>query len=796
MTTTRHIPDKAQSGLSVALRRIDKRLPPKAFFLLCAAIMLLAALAAVNISKPQALLTEGDIAPADIIADSTFLIKDGQATAARQDVARRMQPLVLDLTPMSVDVMHERVQRLFLKVNEAHTAQQLEEARKALSEDLGRELSHAEIVVLAAPVVQNAVLTIILPAAEQQLRAGVVSDPSLVRSYPGGVVIRNLASGEEIFNTEAYGLPNLTTLQLHLSQQIKDLSLSVQAKQAITKLMESLVRPTLLPNYEATQVRAESAAQTVDPVFYRVLKGEMIMQQGDRVSREQQLKMQIMLKRQGEPFQTKVFFGIFLCGLLIASGLLFSPSGRPGSTVANKDFVFLSVLLVIFALMAKGFAAHGEQIASVTVKFLPESLAYALPVAGAAALSAQIFTARRYLVTGLLLSFFCTVMMGGGLPLFLYYFLASMWSTWLTNRSASRRDVVWSAIPMTLGLLAMWAGATLIQGGAHNRYLSEMIAVAGGGFLSMALTFALSPVVEMAFGYTTRFRLMELLNLEQPLLRDLMLKAPGTYHHSLIVSNMCEAGAKRVGAHGLLCKVAALYHDIGKVTKAGYFIENQPSTDNPHDRLAPSMSALILISHVKQGVELAKEHRLGKEVTDIIAQHHGTSIIQYFYRKALNMTDAVPPNIEDFRYPGPKPQTREAALVMLADIVEASSRTLDDPTPTRLFQHTDTIMKSIYAAGQLDDSELTFRDLTNLADSFQQVLRGLYHHRISYPGQEKLKQAKPLSLKPAESAAYGGVPGENPSAPPAPAPEGETKQREQNQNDGLTTQAEGSSVRQ
>ena len=339
-------------------------------------------------------------------------------------------------------------------------------------------------------------------------------------------------------------------------------------------------------------------------------------------------------------------------------------------------------------------------------------------------------------------------MMNGGVALFLYYFLAAMWSTWLTGRSSSRQDVVWSLLPLTAGLVAMWAGATMMQGGAHTRYLSEFIAVTGGVFLSMVLTFALAPVVEMTFGYTTRFRLMELLNLEQPLLRDLMLKAPGTYHHSLIVSNMCEAGAKRVGAHSLLCKVAALYHDIGKITKAGYFIENQTYDDNPHDRLAPSMSALVLTSHVKQGVELARQHRLGQEVTDIIGQHHGTSLMKYFYRKAQNQPDAPPPNIEDYRYPGPKPRSREAALVMLADIVEASSRTLDDPTPTRLRLHIESMIKDIYAAGQLDESELTFRDLTYLADSFQQVLRGLHHHRISYPGAPD--KGKPQPMPPGE----------------------------------------------
>jgi putative nucleotidyltransferase with HDIG domain len=367
-----------------------------------------------------------------------------------------------------------------------------------------------------------------------------------------------------------------------------------------------------------------------------------------------------------------------------------------------------------------------------------------------------VFTARRYLVTGLLLAFFCTVMMNGGVALFVFYFLSAMWSTWLTSKSASRQDVVASMLPLALGLIAMWAGATMMQGGAHTRYLAEFISVVvGGTFVSMALAFALAPVVEMTFGYTTRFRLMELVNLDQPLLRDLMLKAPGTYHHSLLVSNMCEAGAKRVGAHSLLCKVAALYHDIGKVSKAGYFIENQMYTENPHDRLAPSMSALILISHVKLGVELARKNRLGQEVTDIIGQHHGTGVIQFFYRKAVNLPDAPPPNIEDYRYPGPKPQSREAALVMLADIVEASSRTLDDPTPTRLRQHIDDRIKEVYSAGQLDESDLTFKDLSALADSFQQVLRGIHHHRIAYPGRQD--KGKPAPGKTAAVSPSAGL---------------------------------------
>ena len=197
------------------------------------------------------------------------------------------------------------------------------------------------------------------------------------------------------------------------------------------------------------------------------------------------------------------------------------------------------------------------------------------------------------------------------------------------------------------------------------------------------------PLVEMSFGYTTDIKLLELANLDRPLLRELMVQAPGTYHHSVIVSNMVEATAKAVNANPLLAKVAAYYHDIGKIKKPRYFIENQVDCENKHEKLAPSMSSLILISHVKDGVELAKKHKLGKEIIDIIRQHHGTSLISFFYEKAREQEEkkggkSVQVEEEDFRYPGPKPQTKEAGLVMLADVVEAASRTLMDPTAARI----------------------------------------------------------------------------------------------------------------
>jgi putative nucleotidyltransferase with HDIG domain len=229
-------------------------------------------------------------------------------------------------------------------------------------------------------------------------------------------------------------------------------------------------------------------------------------------------------------------------------------------------------------------------------------------------------------------------------------------------------------------------------------------------------------------------KLLEFSNLSSPLLHNLMVRAPGTYHHSVLVGNLVEAAAEAIHANPLLAKVAAYYHDIGKVSKPLYFIENVRGGDNKHDKLSPSMSALILIAHVKEGVELAKEYRLGTPIVDIIRQSHGTSLISFFYQKAKTQSlDSAAIKEQDFRYPGPKPQTREAGLVLLADAVEAASRTLSDPTPARIQGLVQKIINNIFIDGQLDECELTLKNLHEIAKSFNRVLNGIYHHRIDYP---------------------------------------------------------------
>lgn len=252
--------------------------------------------------------------------------------------------------------------------------------------------------------------------------------------------------------------------------------------------------------------------------------------------------------------------------------------------------------------------------------------------------------------------------------------------------------------------------------------------------MSSMVAIMLIPVMESLFNYTTDVKLLELSNLNHPLLQDMAVKARGTYHHCLVVGSMVESAAQKIGANPLMAKVMAYYHDIGKTNHPQYFIENQRPGYNPHDHLSPFMSKTVLVAHVKDGAEMGLRHKLGKPIIDAILQHHGTSLIR-FYHKALESQDEEISQVseEDFRYPGPKPQYKETALVMLADAIEATARSLDEPTTTRLKKIVTDTIQNKFVDGQLDECNLTFEDLSNIAGAFEHALLGIYHHRLDYP---------------------------------------------------------------
>lgn len=263
----------------------------------------------------------------------------------------------------------------------------------------------------------------------------------------------------------------------------------------------------------------------------------------------------------------------------------------------------------------------------------------------------------------------------------------------------------------------------------------NLLSGALSGFSSALIVLGILPYLENFFSRTTNIKLLELADFTQALLKRLTIEAPGTYHHSLIMASLAEQAAEAIGTNSLLARVGAYYHDIGKLSNPEYFIENQQTMGNPHDPLTPTMSSLVVISHVKEGVALARHYRLDKIIVDCIEQHHGTSLIHYFYHRALEQNTEI--NSENFRYPGPKPRSKVAAILMLADSAEAASRTIEDPSPGRIRDMVEKIINNKFTDGQFAECPITLHDLSKIAESLAASLSGLHHARIEY--QETVK---------------------------------------------------------
>lgn len=362
---------------------------------------------------------------------------------------------------------------------------------------------------------------------------------------------------------------------------------------------------------------------------------------------------------------------------------------------------------------------------------------FAIPIAAGAMLATLLFDIHIGIVFSIVMSIFGGILIVSE-PLFAFYtFMGSIIAAFSVIRCTQRSALLRAGMFIAVANAGTVACIDLYQHELFTRVgLYDIIAGIMGGFLSAILVSGILPLLESLFKVVTDISLLEYSDLNRPLLKQLMVTAPGTYHHSVIIGSLAEAAAESVGVNPLMARVSAYYHDIGKIKKPEYFIENQARGENRHDRLTPSMSSLIIVSHVKEGAELAREYKLPPQIADIIQQHHGTALMTYFYEKAKDAEGAGQAliNEDDYRYPGPKPQTKVAAIVMLADAVEAASRVLDNPTPQRIAALVDKIVNRIFADGQLNECELTLKDLTEIIKSFNLLLTGIYHHRVDYPG--------------------------------------------------------------
>ncbi len=502
------------------------------------------------------------------------------------------------------------------------------------------------------------------------------------------------------------------------------------------ELLQAFIAPNLVLDADRTQERREAAARSVSPNRYVVLENQKIVDANERVTGEhlemlRALAEEKFRRRYEDPYTPylQTFSSALLVTLVVSLLLLYLHAFRPSLWPRTGVLLLFGILLVIPAVVTSYLAAN------------PGLSHLYVPVALSAMLAALLFDTELGIVVAALSALLCGITLNS-LPAAVAASLCGMVGSYSVRRVRHRhhfnRSILYLTFTYVVVIVALRGFLYIYSDPAdYFRQMGpELVPGLVMGVLTPVLTLGLSPIFENLFGIVTPITLLELSDLNRPLLRTLATRAPGTYTHSVIVANLSEAAAEAINADALLARVGCYYHDIGKMVRPQYFVENQ-SGENPHDELQPQMSALVLISHVREGVQIAEQEGLPQIIIDIIPQHHGTSEISYFKHRALErgMKDEV--RDEDFRYLGPKPQTKEAGIIMLADSVEGAVRSLKERSPSRVKGMVRTLIEGKFTSGQLDECDLTLRDLHRIEQAFLPILMGTMHSRVEYPWQRE-----------------------------------------------------------
>ncbi|HSP77223.1 MAG TPA: HDIG domain-containing protein, partial [Myxococcaceae bacterium] len=510
-------------------------------------------------------------------------------------------------------------------------------------------------------------------------------------------------------------------------------------RRAVLRLAKRLVRPNLTINLAETDARRRQAAAAVKDAVISLKKGQRIIGDGELVNESHLVVLRGMRAQtdQLDLLQLQVG-GTGLVALLISAAYIFCRAAFRRFRPTRKDTVLLGLLLVMMLGLLLLWVSIADAIQDRYTALPLEAFYYAFPVAAGAMLVRFILSEELALFFALVLACLVGVMLGNSLSFGIYALIGSLVAADRITRAKDRVGIFKAglftgAVNLVAVLLLFLMEGKGLQ---SDTLVTALFAFAGTTLAVPVLVMALTPLIEAVFGYASDLKLLELANLNHPALKELIVQAPGTYHHSIIIGTLVENAAEAIGANPLLARSCAYYHDIGKGRNPLYFGENQKG-ENKHDTLAPAMSAVIIKRHVTEGLEMARQYRLPKLVADAIPQHHGTRVVGYFYHKALKELEGKEgaPPLDDsiYRYPGPKPQFREAALVMIADAVEASTRALPEPTKARLQAQVQKIINLIFSEGQLDECDLTLKDLNLISQSFLHTLEGIYHARPEYP---------------------------------------------------------------
>ncbi len=670
-------------------------------------------------------LEDGMVAPSDVIAAFDLAVPKPpeQLALERKDRERAVLP-IFRLDPSAPDSALVRVQRFLAELGAALDATEGvgDDHISRVLDEHGVPLGTAQLEYLRSATNRQSLEQALGRGFAELLPRGVVSVQSAAAFEQERVVIRD-AGGDRIARRDS-----LTTIGEFAEEAFAFAPASVQGFRSFQSILLGLAVPSLRPDPVALKAEREAARTAVDSTIGIILEGERIVTAHERVSQsdlvrlraynEELVRLRGSLVTRGGQLAGSALFTALLLALVGVVLLQFRPH-------IYREFRHFLIVIGLTSVIIAG-AAIAEHL-SLPILLVPVVLvALALGAVYDGMVALVVVLVSTFLLTGL----------ASLVPLYDPLVIAAGGSVAaLGVRGVRHRRQNWILVAgITAAYLVTGLSVALLAGVSGGVLLETLLWGGLGAALYTVLALSgLVPLLEKITGISTSQTLLELCDLNAPLLRDLSLKAPGTYAHSINIANLAEAACEAIGANSLLVRAGSYYHDIGKMVNPQYFIENQPKGRNPHDRLPPIRSAAIIRDHVRDGIRLANENRLPPVIHDFIREHHGTALIGFFYDRALEAGDEIGVNPADFAYLGPKPQTRETAIVMLGDGIESAARVLRDPTPERIRSTIDAIVNARLSEGQLDQCPLTLREMDVARAAFARVLIGMYHRRVDYP---------------------------------------------------------------
>ena len=695
----------------------------------------------------------GRVAESDVFAEVAFDVpKTAEELARDQSEARAAVPPTFDYIPIAADTMAARLTRFFSRVDSARRR-----GDTAALHDVLRSSSiaaqPAQVALLGEDRIFDLVRRTALRAAREILPGGVADNSQLQAISTDNITVREADDGAGLAEqTTERSVPTRDVLASRVFFEravgLLPAAASPDSQEILRLVLIQFIEYTYRLDDAATELDREAAASSVSVNKESVLEGEVLMRAGDPMSPdrlerliayENELRARGLLEEGGIQWRPLLGAGLLNVLVLLVFGLLVF--FFRAEVYANLRWVLtLAILAAAYFVTAKVIA----------VNEFPTEL---LPIAFVALVTAVLWDGRMALVMVMVLAMLTTAQTAFGGFQTLAFTLIGGSAAALSVRAVRRRAQTWIFVALIAAAYAATLVAFALLGQLEPEAFWVALAAAGGNaILSAVLAMGFIPVFELFTGITTDQTLLEWADPNRALLKRLSMEAPGTYAHTINVANLGESACAAIDANGLLCRVGLYYHDVGKMLNPLYFVENQPGTVNPHDRLEPDVSAAVVKEHVTEGIRLAREAKVPEIVLAFIPEHHGTQRIGFFYEKAKEKygADAVDP--ADYAYHGPKPQSRETAIAMLADSVESATRALQEPTPERIRGLIHSIVESKMREGQLDESPITLREVRAVEERFAKVLESVYRHRMDYPATRHLTEApSPASPPPAAS---------------------------------------------